>query len=42
MANAVIEAKEGVAPVSEEENVEATETVEATAEVATEETATQE
>ena len=43
MANAVIEAKEGVAPVTEE-NAEATETTETveTAEVATEETATQE
>ena len=44
MANAVIEAKEGVAPVTEEEAVEATETNETVEaeEVATEETATQE
>ena len=45
MANAVIEAKEGVAPETAEEAVEeaaATETVEATEDVATEETTTQE
>ena len=45
MANAVIEAKEGVAPETAEDAVEeaaATETVEATEDVATEETTTQE
>ena len=42
MANAVIEAKEGVAPVIEEETAEATESVEVAEEVAAEETTTQE
>jgi len=42
MANAVIEAKEGVAPVVEEENAEAVETVETQEEVAAEEVKTEE
>jgi len=42
MANAVIEAKEGVAPVIEEETAEATESVEVAEEVAAEETTTKE
>ena len=42
MANAVIEAKEGVAPVVEEENAEAVETVEAKEEVVAEEVKTEE